>query len=56
MPSAIFDPTRWTAVPGFAFTDITYHRAVGQGTDGACWVKRSNTGSSWVVRRGAGRV
>ena len=32
MPSAIFDPTRWTAVPGFAFTDITYHRAVGQGT------------------------
>jgi 1,4-dihydroxy-2-naphthoyl-CoA synthase len=32
MPSAIFDPTRWTAVPGFAFTDLTYHRAVGQGT------------------------
>ncbi len=32
MPSAIFDPTAWTPVPGFAFTDITYHRARGQGT------------------------
>ncbi len=30
--SDIFDPTRWTEVPGFAFTDITYHRAVDQGT------------------------
>src|SRR6187401_2166773 len=26
--SDIFDPARWTEVPGFAFTDITYHRAV----------------------------
>jgi naphthoate synthase len=25
--SDIFDPTRWTEVPGFDFTDITYHRA-----------------------------
>ena len=30
--SDIFDPTRWREVPGFAFTDITYHRAVDQGT------------------------
>ena len=30
--SDIFDPTRWTEVPGFAFTDITYHRAIDQGT------------------------
>jgi naphthoate synthase len=25
--SEIFDPTAWDAVPGFDFTDITYHRA-----------------------------
>jgi len=25
--SEIFDPSSWTAVPGFEFTDITYHRA-----------------------------
>ena len=30
--SDIFNPDRWTEVPGFAFTDITYHRAVDQGT------------------------
>ena len=30
--SAIFDPSRWRAVPGFDFTDVTYHRAVDQGT------------------------
>ncbi len=30
--SEIFDPTRWQAVDGFDFTDITYHRAVDQGT------------------------
>ena len=30
--SEIFDPARWTEVPGFAFTDITYHRAIDQGT------------------------
>ncbi len=30
--SEIFDPTRWEAVPGFDFEDITYHRAVDQGT------------------------
>jgi naphthoate synthase len=30
--SAIFDPSRWTAVEGFDTTDITYHRAVDQGT------------------------
>jgi naphthoate synthase len=27
--SAIFDPTRWRAVEGFDFTDVTYHRHVG---------------------------
>jgi naphthoate synthase len=30
--SEIFDPSRWTDEPGFSFTDITYHRAVDQGT------------------------
>lgn len=32
MVSQIFDPARWNAVPGFAFTDITYHRAREHGT------------------------
>ncbi|MBY0401407.1 1,4-dihydroxy-2-naphthoyl-CoA synthase [Myxococcota bacterium] len=32
MVSQLFDPTRWRAVPGFDLTDITYHRAVDQGT------------------------
>jgi naphthoate synthase len=27
MVSEIFDPSAWEAVPGFDFTDITYHRA-----------------------------
>jgi len=31
MVSEIFDPAAWTPVEGFAFTDITYHRAVGLG-------------------------
>ena len=26
--SEIFDPTAWSDVDGFEFTDITYHRAV----------------------------
>jgi naphthoate synthase len=26
-PSEIFDPAAWSTVPGFDFTDITYHRA-----------------------------
>ena len=30
--SPIFDPAAWKPVPGFTFTDITYHRAVDQGT------------------------
>jgi len=30
--SELFDPTCWQEVPDFAFTDITYHRAVDQGT------------------------
>src|SRR4051794_7643740 len=31
--SEIFDPTAWTAVPGFEdLTDLTYHRAVDHGT------------------------
>src|SRR5690242_15783398 len=32
MVSEIFDPARWTEVPGFGFTDITYHRAREHGT------------------------
>jgi naphthoate synthase len=32
MVSELFDPAAWQAVAGFAFTDITYHRAVDQGT------------------------
>ena len=30
--SQIFDPNRWTQVPRFDFTDITYHRAKEHGT------------------------
>lgn len=30
--SELFDPSSWKPVEGFAFTDITYHRAVSQGT------------------------
>jgi naphthoate synthase len=29
---SLFDPSAWTAVPGFAFADITYHRARESGT------------------------
>lgn len=32
MVSELFDPARWRAVEEFSFTDITYHRAVDQGT------------------------
>ena len=32
MVSPLFDPAAWREVPGFDFTDITYHRAVDQGT------------------------
>jgi len=32
MVSQIFDPSRWTAVEGFGFTDITYHRSREHGT------------------------
>lgn len=32
LPSPLFDPEAWEPVPGFAFTDITYHRARHQGT------------------------
>jgi naphthoate synthase len=32
MISALFDSAAWDEVPGFSFTDITYHRAKGQGT------------------------
>jgi naphthoate synthase len=28
----LFDPSAWRAVEGFDFGDVTYHRAVGQGT------------------------
>ena len=30
--SPLFDPAAWKPVPGFTFADITYHRAVDQGT------------------------
>ena len=30
--SPIFDASKWDVVPGFEFTDITYHRAKNQGT------------------------
>lgn len=32
MVSQLFDARRWRQVPGFDFQDITYHRAVDQGT------------------------
>jgi len=32
MLSELFDPARWREMSGFDFTDITYHRAVDQGT------------------------
>ena len=32
MVSELFDESAWTEVPGFDFTDITYHRATDQGT------------------------
>ncbi|WP_394821810.1 1,4-dihydroxy-2-naphthoyl-CoA synthase [Pendulispora albinea] len=32
MVSRIFNPERWRPVEGFAFDDITYHRALDQGT------------------------
>jgi naphthoate synthase len=32
MVSQLFDPDAWTEVPGFNFTDITYHRAKAHGT------------------------
>jgi naphthoate synthase len=32
MISEIFDDSAWAVVPGFDFTDITYHRAVAHGT------------------------
>jgi naphthoate synthase len=30
--SELFDPSAWREIPGFDFTDITYHRAVDSGT------------------------
>jgi len=32
MISPLFDPDRWASVPGLDFQDITYHRAIDQGT------------------------
>ncbi len=32
MSSSIFDPKRWAAVEGFNFKDVTFHRALDQGT------------------------
>ena len=32
MVSQIFDPARWEEVPGLELEDVTYHRAIGQGT------------------------
>ena len=31
MISALFDESSWDQVPGFEFSDITYHKAIGQG-------------------------
>lgn len=31
--SDIFNPARWQPVPGFAFTDITYHRGISRGEE-----------------------
>ncbi len=31
MVSALFDESIWDVVPGFEFTDITYHKAIGHG-------------------------
>jgi naphthoate synthase len=31
MVSALFDESAWDEVPGFEFTDITYHKAIGPG-------------------------
>jgi naphthoate synthase len=31
MVSALFDESAWDEVPGFEFTDITYHKAIGHG-------------------------
>lgn len=30
--SELFDPAAWEPVPGFSLRDVTYHRALGQGT------------------------
>lgn len=32
MVSEIFDPEQWRPVPGFALSDVTYHRALAHGT------------------------
>ena len=32
MVSELFDPAAWAPVEGFDFADITYHRALDQGT------------------------
>jgi len=32
MVSELFDPSRWRPVEGFNFADLTYHRAIDQGT------------------------
>ncbi|MEU7688683.1 1,4-dihydroxy-2-naphthoyl-CoA synthase, partial [Streptomyces spectabilis] len=32
MVSELFDPREWKPVDGFEFTDVTYHRAIDQGT------------------------
>ena len=32
MVSELFDPSRWRPVEGFDFVDLTYHRAIDQGT------------------------
>ena len=33
--SELFDPSQWREVPGFELTDVTYHRHVAPGRDGA---------------------
>jgi len=56
--SEIFDPSAWTAVPGFDFTDITYHRAndVGVGIGGTTFAGHLCDISTGGILSSAGRM
>jgi 1,4-dihydroxy-2-naphthoyl-CoA synthase len=56
MVSAIFEPTRWRAVEGFSFTDITYRRAADSGTVGIAFNRPEDArdhGAALVLGRSA---